>query len=80
MRLAFLADTHADPENEENMATMKTVFAAIEKLDPIPVIHGGEVTEHGTAERYRAYCIDPVLHWRGMSFSIPATAPEGGLR
>src|SRR5699024_7580667 len=40
-RLAFLADTHADPENEESMARLRAVLDAIAGFDPPPVIHGG---------------------------------------
>ena len=55
VRLAFLADTHADAENEGNMARMSAVFAAVEEFDPTMVIHGGDVTEHGTEDEYRAF-------------------------
>lgn len=55
VRFAFLADTHADPENENNMARMRAVFNAIEAFDPTLVIHGGDVTEYGTEEEYQAF-------------------------
>ena len=55
VRLAFLADTHADPENEESMARLRAVLDAIAGFDPTLVIHGGDVTEHGTAQEYDAF-------------------------
>ena len=55
VRLAFLADTHADAENEGNMARMSAVFAAVEEFDPTMVIHGGDVTEHGTEDDGEMY-------------------------
>ncbi|MGO1199364.1 MAG: outer membrane protein assembly factor BamB family protein [Dermabacteraceae bacterium] len=55
VRLAFLADTHADPENQNNMARMRAVFDAIETFDPTLVVHGGDVTEYGTEKEYDAF-------------------------
>lgn len=55
VRFAFLADTHADPENEHNMAALHAVLAEIERFDPSLVIHGGDVTEHGTEAEYDAF-------------------------
>lgn len=55
VRFAFLADSHADPENAENMAALKAVLAEIETFDPTLVIHGGDVTEHGTAAEFDAF-------------------------
>lgn len=55
VRFAFLADSHADPENEHNMAALHAVFAQIERFDPTLVIHGGDVTEHGTEAEYDAF-------------------------
>src|SRR5699024_11006755 len=55
LRLAFLSDTHAAPENEESMARLRAVFDAIAGFDPTLVIHGGDVTEHGTAQEYDAF-------------------------
>ena len=52
IRLAFLADTHADPENAENMARLRAAFTAIDAFDPHLVLHGGDVTEHGTAPEF----------------------------
>lgn len=54
-RLAFLADTHADPENDESLARMRAVFEAIDEFDPSLVIHGGDVTEHGTEAEFQAF-------------------------
>ena len=47
VRLAFLADTHADAENEGNMARMSAVFAAVEEFDEIIV--NSDVTEAAQA-------------------------------
>ena len=55
IRLAFLADTHADPENAENMARLRAAFTAIDAFDPHLVLHGGDVTEHGTAPEFEAF-------------------------
>ncbi|MFC0673134.1 outer membrane protein assembly factor BamB family protein [Brachybacterium hainanense] len=55
IRLAFLADTHADPENTTSMARLRAVLAAVEAFDPSLVIHGGDVTEHGIEAEYRAF-------------------------
>jgi len=55
VRFAFLADTHADPENDENLARMRAVFEAIDDFDPSLVIHGGDVTEYGTDAEFRAF-------------------------
>lgn len=55
VRLAFVADTHADPENAESMARMRAVFEAVEVFDPTLVIHGGDVTEHGIEAEYQAF-------------------------
>ncbi|MDN5685396.1 MAG: PQQ-binding-like beta-propeller repeat protein, partial [Brachybacterium sp.] len=55
LRLAFVADTHTDPENQDSMATLHAVFAAVEQFDPDLVIHGGDVTEHGTMAEYEAF-------------------------
>ena len=55
VRFAFLADTHADPENDENLARMRAVFEAIDDFDPSLVIHGGDVTEYGTDAEFQAF-------------------------
>ena len=55
VRLAFVADTHADPENAETTARLRAVFEAIEAIDPTLVIHGGDVTEHGIEAEYQAF-------------------------
>src|SRR5699024_12652314 len=55
VRLAFLADTHAAPENEESMARLRAVLDAIAGCDPTLVSHGGDVTAHGTAQEYDAF-------------------------
>ncbi|WP_193106103.1 PQQ-binding-like beta-propeller repeat protein [Brachybacterium sp. FME24] len=55
VRLAYVADTHADPENEGNLARMRAVFEAIDAFDPSLVIHGGDVTEYGTEAEFRAF-------------------------
>lgn len=55
VRFSFLADSHADPENDENLARMQAVFEAIDDFDPSLVIHGGDVTEHGTAAEFHAF-------------------------
>ena len=59
VRLAFLADTHADPENQNNMARMRAVFDAIETFDPTLVVHGGDVTEYGSREGVRRLHLPP---------------------
>lgn len=55
IRLAFLTDGHADPENEAHMTPLQTVFTAIDDFDPRLVIHGGDVTEHGTVTECEAF-------------------------
>jgi outer membrane protein assembly factor BamB/predicted phosphodiesterase len=55
IRLAYLADTHADPENAENMARLRATFTAIDAFDPHLVLHGGDVTEHGTVTEFEAF-------------------------
>ncbi|MGP5305795.1 outer membrane protein assembly factor BamB family protein [Brachybacterium alimentarium] len=55
LRFAFLADTHTDPENDETMPKLSAVFDAIEQFDPTLVIHGGDITEHGTDAEYEAF-------------------------
>ncbi|GAA1291555.1 MULTISPECIES: outer membrane protein assembly factor BamB family protein [Brachybacterium] len=55
LRLAFVADTHVDPENDETMPRLHAVFDAIDQFDPTLVIHGGDVTEHGTEVEYEAF-------------------------
>ena len=55
IRLAYLADTHADPENQANMARMRAAFTAIDAFDPHLVLHGGDVTEYGTAPEFEAF-------------------------
>lgn len=55
VRFAFLADTHADPENDESLARLRAVLKAIDAFDPSLVIHGGDVTEHGTEAEFQAF-------------------------
>lgn len=55
IRLAYLADTHTDPENETNMSRLRGVFQAVDDFDPHLVLHGGDVTEYGTAPEFEAF-------------------------
>ncbi|MCG7310800.1 PQQ-binding-like beta-propeller repeat protein [Brachybacterium sp. ACRRE] len=55
IKLVFLADSHADPENTESMARLRAVMQSVEEFDPELVIHGGDVTEHGTAAEFDAF-------------------------
>src|SRR5690625_600072 len=66
VRFAFLADTHADPENDESLARLRAVFEAIDDFDPSLVIHGGDVTEQGTEAEVQAFegAIPSGLHDR----------------
>lgn len=52
---AFLTDSHADPENATNLARLAAVMRAIELDDPELVLHGGDVTEYGSAPEYREH-------------------------
>ena len=54
-RITFLTDSHTDPENAKQMAFLETTFAAIAADEPELVLHGGDVTEYGTAAEYEAY-------------------------
>ncbi|NYI71165.1 outer membrane protein assembly factor BamB/predicted MPP superfamily phosphohydrolase [Naumannella cuiyingiana] len=53
--VAFLTDTHVDPENARHLTNLRAVFAAIEADRPDLVLHGGDVTEYGSAAEYQAY-------------------------
>ncbi|GAA1488111.1 PQQ-binding-like beta-propeller repeat protein [Brachybacterium sacelli] len=55
LRFVFLADTHTDPENEETMTRLGAVLGAVEQFAPDLVMHGGDVTEHGTVAEYEAF-------------------------
>src|SRR5699024_8905581 len=80
VRLAFLADTHADPENEESMARLRAVLDAIAGFDPTLVIHGGDVTEHGTAQEYDAFTSAAPEALRHRVSWFPGTTRPGGTR
>lgn len=86
IRLAYLADTHADPENATNMARMRAAFTAIDTFDPHLVLHGGDVTEHGTATEFEAFEESIPQGLRERVLTVPGNhetrwdATAGGLR
>src|SRR5699024_4342633 len=80
VRLAFLADTHADPEHDESRARLRAVLDAIAGFDPTLVIHGGDVTEHGTAQEYDAFTSAAPEALRDRIAAVPGTTRPGGTR
>lgn len=53
--LAFITDTHADPENALHLARLEATFRAIEAEDPLMVLNGGDITEYGDEATFRSY-------------------------
>ncbi len=57
--IAFVTDVHVNPEaSPDKTARARATADALVKLDPDLVIHGGDLTEHGSADELRA--------WTGM--------------
>lgn len=54
-RIAFVTDVHVDPENETTMARVQATVDALVELDPVLLLHGGDITEYGTAEEFAAW-------------------------
>lgn len=47
--IAFITDVHVNPEDEVKTARARACAEALVELDPDLVIHGGDVTDHGSA-------------------------------
>lgn len=56
--IAFVTDVHVDPEDPDKSARAQVMVDALIELDPDLVIHGGDLTEHGSVTEFR--------HWIAM--------------
>ena len=53
--IAFITDVHVSPEDEVKTARARACAEALVELDPDLVLHGGDLTEHGTALALRTW-------------------------
>jgi len=53
--VAFITDVHLNPEDEVKTARARACAEALVELDPDLVLHGGDLTDHGTALALRTW-------------------------
>lgn len=53
--IAFITDVHVNPEDEVKIARARACAEALVDLDPDLVIHGGDLTDHGSALAMRTW-------------------------
>src|SRR5690625_275235 len=53
--IAFITDVHVNPEDEVKTARARACAEALVELDPDLVLHGGDLTDHGTALALRTW-------------------------
>src|SRR5699024_7410211 len=53
--VAFITDVHLNPEDEVKTARARACAEALVELDPDLVLHGGDLTVHGTALLLRTW-------------------------
>lgn len=53
--IAYITDVHVNPEDEVKIARAQACADALVELDPDLVLHGGDLTDHGTALALRTW-------------------------